>query len=180
MNALNIALADVFGVSQGGMIALALTLEHPDCVTKLVLGVTASRTNKNIKNIVSKWVNCAQNNDHITINNDTFSLMYSEAYLKQYKLLMPLLVRMIKPKDFKRFAILASAILEFDCHDRLNEIKCPVFVLGGEQDRISTAEASIEIAEKLNCKIHMYPKYGHAAYEEAKDFNNKVYDFLIK
>ena len=35
MNALNLGSADVFGVSQGGMIALALGLEHPDCVAFL-------------------------------------------------------------------------------------------------------------------------------------------------
>ena len=36
----------------------------------------------------------------------------------------------------------------------------------------------MEIAEKLGCKIHMYENLGHAAYEEAKDFNQMVYDFL--
>ena len=99
---------------------------------------------------------------------------------KKYKLLMPLLVRMIQPKNFDRFAILASAILDFDCYDRLNEIKCPVLVLGGEQDRITFGEASVEIANKLNCEIQMYSEYGHAAYEEAKDFNRRVYEFLMK
>ena len=38
--------------------------------------------------------------------------------------------------------------------------------------------ASKEIAEKLGCEIYMYEKLGHAAYEEAKDFNNRVYAFL--
>ena len=93
---------------------------------------------------------------------------------------MPLLVRMIKPRDFERFAVLASAILGFDCYDRLHEIKCPVLVLGGAQDQITTGEASVEIAERLHCEIHMYPEYGHAAYEEAKDFNRRVYDFFLK
>ena len=180
MNELNIDLADVYGVSQGGMIALALTLEHPERVSKLALGVTASRANENIKKVVSKWVNCALNQDHVTINKETFSMMYTAGYLKKYKLFMPLLVRMIKPKDFKRFAILASAILDFDCYDRLNEIGCPVLVLGGVQDKITTGEASVEIAQKLNCDIHMYSEYGHAAYEEAKDFNDKIYDFFLK
>ena len=180
MKALQIDSADVFGVSQGGMIAMALTLEHPDCVSKLVLGVTSSRANQNIQKVVSRWIACAKNNDYVTINKDTFSLMYTDRYLKKYKILLPLLVRTIKPKDFRRFGLLASAILDFDCYDRLNEIKCPVLVLGGEQDKITTGEASIEIAEKLNCEIHMYPKYGHAAYEEAKDFNKRVYDFLMK
>ena len=179
MNALHMDSADVFGVSQGGMIALALTLEYPDRVSKLVLGVTASRANETIKKVVSKWINCARKQDHVTINQETFSLMYTEGYLKKYKLLMPLWVRMIKPRNFERFAVLASAILEFDCYDRLHEIGCPVLVLGGAQDQITTGEASVEIAEKLHCEIHMYPEYGHAAYEEAKDFNRRVYAFLL-
>ena len=106
--------------------------------------------------------------------------MYTENYLCKYKLLMPLLVRLIKPKDFDRFAILASAILDFDCYDRLNEIKCPVLVLGGDKDMITTSGASVEIANKLNCEIYMYSEYGHAAYDEAKDFNSRIYDFLSK
>ena len=180
MTALNIDSADVFGVSQGGMIALVLALRHPKRVSKLVLGVTSSRANENIKNVVSRWVDCAKSKDAATINKETFSLMYTEKYLKKYRLLMPLLVRMIKPKDFERFAILASAILNFDCYSRLDEIKCPTLVLGGAKDKITTCEASLEIAEKLNCEVHIYPEYGHAAYEEAADFNNRVYDFLLK
>lgn len=180
MEALNIQSADVFGVSQGGMIAMALTLEYPEKVNKLVLGVTSSRVNENIKKVISKWVNCAYKKDYITINKETFSLMYTEEYLKKYKLFMPLLVRMIKPQNFDRFAILASAILDFDCYDRLNEIKCPVLVLGGGKDMITTGNESVEIAKKLNCEMHMYSEYGHAAYDEAKDFNSRIYDFLSK
>lgn len=180
MDALRIDSADVLGVSQGGMIALALTLEQPDRINRLVLGVTAARANETIKKVVGRWISCARKQDHVTINQETFLLMYTEAYLKKYKPLMPLLIRMIKPKDFGRFAILASAILEFDCYNRLSEIHCPVLVLGGAQDKITTGEASIEIAQALNCGLHLYPNYGHAAYEEAKDFNDRVYDFLVK
>ena len=35
-----------------------------------------------------------------------------------------------------------------------------------------------EIAKKLGCEIFMYDDLGHAAYEEAKDFNQRVYNFL--
>lgn len=178
MQVLNIRTTDVFGVSQGGMIALALTLEHPECVRKLVLGVTAARENETLRNAVTRWVDCAQRDDFVTINRDTFSMMYSDSYLKKYQILMPLLVRLVKPKDSNRFGILASAILGFDCYDRLNEIQCPVLVLGGEKDRITTGAASKKIAEKLHCEMYLYPEYGHAVYEEAKDFNNRIYAFL--
>ena len=175
---LHLGKADVFGVSQGGMIAMALAIEHPDRVSKLVLGVTSSRVNNNIKTTVGRWVEYAHRKDYISINRETFSLMYTEKYIRKYKAFMPLLVRLVKPKDFNRFAILASAILDFDCYDRLPEIKCPVLVLGGDKDLITTGEASTEIADKINCAIHMYSDYGHAAYEEAKDFNSRVYEFL--
>ena len=39
---------------------------------------------------------------------------------------------------------------------------------------------STEIAEKLGCEIYMYDNLGHAAHEEAKDFNKRVMEFLDK
>jgi hypothetical protein len=41
-----------------------------------------------------------------------------------------------------------------------------------------TGAASEELAVKLGCRIHMYDSLGHAAYEEAKDFNQTVYNFF--
>ena len=179
MKQLSIEKTELFGVSQGGMISMAMAISHPECINKMVLGVTASRPNETIKRVVGSWIECARNKDYVTINKETFTLMYTENYLNKYKMLMPLLVRLVKPKDFKRFELLASSILEFDCYDKLNEIKCPVLVLGGALDKVTTGEASKEIANKLGCKAHIYDEYGHAAYEEAKDFNNRVYEFLM-
>lgn len=180
MKELCITNADVFGVSQGGMIAMALAIEHSAIVNKLVLGVTASRPNETIQNVVGNWIDCSRRGDYVSINKQTFSLMYTKNYLRKYRLFMPLLVKLIKPKDFHRFEMLASAILKFDCYERLTEIKCPVLVLGGNLDQITTGGASEEIADRLGCDIHMYQDYGHAAYEEAKDFNQRVYEFLME
>ena len=45
---------------------------------------------------------------------------------------------------------------------------------------ITTGSASVEIADKLDCEIHMYSEYGHAVYDEANDFNSIIYEFLSK
>ena len=42
------------------------------------------------------------------------------------------------------------------------------------------AAASEEIAEKLGCELYLYDNLGHAAYEEAKDFNKRAYAFFAK
>lgn len=53
-----------------------------------------------------------------------------------------------------------------------------MLVIGGRQDRIVTGEASEEIAGRLGCALYMYEALGHAAYEEAADFNRRVLDFF--
>ena len=83
-----------------------------------------------------------------------------------------------KPKDVQRFVTLAKSCLTCNTYDELEKIQCPVFVLGGRQDKVVTGTASEEIAEKLKCSIHMYETLGHAAYEEAKDFNQIIYEVL--
>lgn len=100
------------------------------------------------------------------------------AYIKRYKPFLPLLAILQKPKDVQRFIILAKSCLTCKAYKELNKITCPVFVIGGRQNKVIGGEASEEITEKFGCKIYMYDDFGHAVYEEARDFNGRVYDFL--
>ena len=179
MDKLGITNADVFGVSQGGMIAQYLAIDRPDLVAKLVLAVTLSQNNDTVTHVVNSWIEMAERGAMKELVADMAEKMYSDAYVKRYRPFMPLLTILQKPKDVRRFVILAKACLTCNAYEALEKIKCPVFVLGGRQDKVVTGSASEEIAEKLGCRIHMYDRLGHAAYEEAKDFNQTVYDFLV-
>lgn len=178
MDALGLRNADVFGTSQGGMIAQYLAIDRPDLVRKLVLAVTLSRNNDTVKQVVGDWIEMAERGDIKRFVLDMAEKMYSETYVKKYRPLMPLLTILQKPKDVQRFVILAKACLTCDTYDILDKIKCPTLVIGGKQDKVVSGVASEEIAEKLGCALHMYENLGHAAYEEAQDFNQMVYDFL--
>ncbi len=178
MDALGLKNADVFGTSQGGMIAQYLAIDRPDLVRRLVLAVTLSRNNDTVKQVVGDWIEMAERGDMKRFVLDMAEKMYSETYVKKYLPLMPLLTILQKPKDVKRFVILAKSCLTCDTYDILDKIKCPTLVIGGKQDKVVSGVASEEIAEKLGCRLHMYENLGHAAYEEAQDFNQMVYDFL--
>ena len=56
--------------------------------------------------------------------------------------------------------------------------------MGSEDDRVLGAEASRRIAEKLEGHpgfiFHMYDGYGHAAYDMAPDYKQRILDFLQK
>ena len=178
MDALGIRNADVFGVSQGGMIAQYLALDRPDLVNKLVLAVTLSKNNETVTQVIHGWIDMAEQGAMKQLVADMAEKMYSKAYVKRYRLLMPLLTVLQKPRDVNRFVILAKSCLTCDTYECLIEIKCPTLVVGGGQDKVVGGAAAKEIAEKMGCRLHTYDHLGHAAYEEAKDFNQIVYDFL--
>lgn len=86
-----------------------------------------------------------------------------------------------KLKDYHRFLVNADAILSFDCFDDLQKIHCPTLIIGGEDDKIVGLKAFLEMHERISgSELCIYEKLGHAAYEEALDFNQRVYEFLIR
>lgn len=178
MRQLKITKADVIGISQGGMIAQYLALHYPELVRKLALGVTLSRANDTLRTVIDQWVEMADKKDYKAIVQSMLENMYSEQYVRKYGWLFPIAMKTAKLVDPERFIQLAKACLTCDTYEHLNEIQSPVLVLGGKEDKIVTARASEEIAEKLSCPIYMYDGLGHSAYEEGKDFNQRIYDFL--
>lgn len=179
MRLLGITNANVMGVSQGGMIAQYLAIDHPDLVKKLVLAVTCSRTSPQMEAVVKNWIRLAESDNYKALMIDTAEHSYSERYLKRYRPFYPLMGRIGKPKDFSRFVIQAKACLQHNACPELNQIKCPVLILGGETDHIVGVHSSRELYEQITgSELYIYTGLGHAAYEEAKDFPARVLAFL--
>lgn len=179
MKELNIEKADILGVSQGGMIAQYLAIDYPEKVNRLCLAVTLSKQNETVHKVVGDWIQMAKSNDYKSLFVDTTEKSYSEKYLKKNRWLYPLMGRVGKPKSFERFIILAKACLKHNAYDDLEKIKAPTLVIGGAEDKIVTGEASKEIANKIpDSQLYMYEGLGHGAYDEAKDFNQRVLDFF--
>ncbi len=178
MDHLNIRRAHVLGVSQGGMIAQYLAIDRPDLVEKLVLAVTLSRNNNTVEAVIGNWIHLTRQGDFRQLVTDMTERMYSDGYARRYRLFLPLLTLLQKPRDRERFIRLAQACLTCNAYAELDRIGCPVLVIGGGKDRVVTGNASRELTERLNCGLFLYEELGHAAYEEAKDFNRRVLAFL--
>ena len=178
MERLGLRGAGVVGISQGGMIAQYLAIDHPQLTGRLVLGVTAARGNEVMEETVGGWIGMAERGDYGGIMADMLEKLYSPAYVRRYGWLLPLLSRAGRPREFGRFIALAKSCLGFDAYGELSGITCPALVIGGALDRVVTGRASEELAERLGCDLVLYPGRGHAAYEEAPDFNARVYRFL--
>lgn len=181
MRSLGILKADLLGVSQGGMIAQYMAIDHPDAVGKLIAVVTSSRKNETMQGVISRWIELAMAGNFREIIIDTAEKSYSEQALKRYRRIYPLMVAISRPKEPGRFLIHAQSCLDHNSFDRLSAISCPTLVIGGLCDKIVGAQASVELAQQIkNSRLHMYEGLGHAAYEEAEDFCARVLDFLDK
>lgn len=179
LRALGLRKVSVLGVSEGGMIAQYLAIDYPELVEKLVLAVTTPCANDVVKDCVPRWMDMARRNDHEALMIDTAERSYSPARLKTYRKMYPLLGRVGKPRTYDRFLINAQAILGCDIRQELNKILCPTLVLGGTEDRIVGVESSRILAEGIeHSELFLYPDLGHAAYEEAADFYERVFAYL--
>ena len=179
MKALGIEKASVMGVSEGGMIAQYLAIDHPEMVEKLVITVSACKVNKIIEDSVKAWIGFAKQGDHKSLMIDTAERMYTENRLRKLRKIYPFFGSLGRPKSYDRFLTNAYAILSFDASDEVSKISCPTLVIGGSDDKIVGVDASYEINEKVkNSSIFVYQGLGHGAYEEASDFYERVFDFL--
>ena len=179
MERLGISKADISGVSMGGMIAQHLAIDYPEKVGKLILTVTSSRPNPILTESIEEWVSCAKRGDHTALMDSNVRRIYSEDYYRKNNWMVPIMGKLTKPKSYDRFFVQADACLTHDAYESLNHIKAPTVVIGGEKDLSLGGDASKEIAAKIpSAELQMYAQWGHGLYEEAKDFNQVVLDFL--
>jgi len=179
MGALGISKADVFGISQGGMIAQHLAIHYPELVEKLVLAVTLSRQNETVEKVVGRWIKMAESDDYRSLFIDTAEKTFTEERLRKYRPLYPLLSKVGKPKSFNRFIIQANSCITHNTYDELVKINCPTLVVGGDSDKVTGPGTSEEIAGMVkNSKLIIYQGFGHSVYDEVKGFNTQVLEFL--
>ena len=181
MKSLGITKASVLGVSQGGMIAQYIAINHPEIMDKLILAVTTPYANNVVKTAVSGWIEMAKNGDHVTLMVDTAEKMYSEQYMKKNKKMFPLMARFTKPKTYERFFKNAYAILDFDARNELSKIQCPTFIVSGSDDKTVGNDAPKEFSQGIiDTKVYIYEGLGHGTFTEAKDFYDRILAFLKK
>lgn len=179
LEALGLTRVSVLGVSEGGMIAQYLAIDHAPFVEKLVLAVTAPCPGSDTRSLIEGWIALAERGDHKALMIDTAEHSYTEPYLKKYRRIYPLLGHIGRPKNYRRFLVNARAILSFDASLELPRIACPTLVISGGQDRIVGPEAARTLAGQIQgSELFIYESLGHAAYEEAPDFNDRVFEFL--
>ena len=180
MQALGLGPACLFGASQGGMMALCVALEHPELVRRLVLGSASARvTEARYRQVFGRWAALARAGDAAALYLVFGAAVYPPDVFEGSRQLLLDAAKDVSDEDLSRFAAMAEGMRGFDITDELRSIACPTLVLGAEDDSVLGGEASRQIAARLeSCELHMYAGYGHAAYDLAPDYRERMLRFL--
>ena len=168
----------LFGASQGGMMAMLIAAWYPELVHKLVLGSTAAKISDLGNSVISGWVSLAKKRDGAALYLDFLKKVYPSYLFDQFKDIFIATGKSVTDEEFARFIIIAKGAVDFDATSELDKIKCPVLVVGSEDDAVLGSAASYDIARRLGCQIHMYKDYGHDCYDTAPDFRDRMFKFF--
>lgn len=156
LDSLHIDSANVIGWSDGGINGLLLAIRHPEKVKKLAI------TGANLIPDTSVF-----NPAGIAMISEYMTMLRSAKQDATTKNTMKLLHMMeVEPN-----------ISLTDLH----KIKCPVLVMGGDNDAIKPAH-TLQIFENIpQAYLWIFPAAGHATLQRYKDeFNHKVKDFFLQ
>ena len=182
LQALGLDRVSVFGVSMGGMISMELACEHPELVQKLILGSTSAYMDEEHFQTIDQWIRLAKEADTQGLYLSFGEAIYPQDVFEQSEDLLIEAAGNVSAEDLHRFIILAESIRGYDLLEDLYRITCPVLIIGSEDDHVVGADASLQIADHLSdqteCEIYMYDGYGHAAYDLAPDYKERLLNFL--
>ena len=181
MEILNIEKADLVGVSQGGMISQYVAITAPEKINKLVLIVTVARKNDILLDSVEKWTGFAKEGKFKELMMDTAERSYVGEYLDKCRKMDKLAEKIGKKITYDRFFVQSDSCKNHDSYAELHKIKCPTLIVGALKDKVLCIEGSLELAGKIiNSELYIYDEYSHGVYEQAKDFDDRILNYLKK
>ena len=170
----------VIGVSQGGMIAEGIAIKRPDLVNKLVIGSSTISVDDNAYIVFNEWSNLAKEYDRENLAKSFMNYVYSEEYVNKYKDAILDMARTYTNEELDKFVIMVKSMFIYDASDLISNISAKTLIVCSKGDKIFDYNNSIRLNDRIyGSIIHIYDGYSHAVYDEAPDFNKKVYEFFM-
>jgi len=172
----------LFGASQGGMIAQVIAIRFPGLVHKLVLGSSACHIGEETPEAVAQWILLARQRKAKALCLDFAEKVYPEDLFRSNIHSFEAMADGVTENDLRRFVTLAEGTAGFSTRADLHRVVCPVYVLGSKDDKVLGGNAGSGIIKALGFspehRLYLYEGYGHACYDTAPDFKDRMRDFF--
>ena len=174
----------LMGASMGGMTALTAAAHHPDMFEKLVAASSAVQIREEQFRVPDRWIRLARKGDAKALYLDFGEAVYPEETFKQLRDVLAEASGTVTEDELKRFVTLAEGIRGFDITNELDRIECPVLAVNDKEDHVFGAETAGKMEQSISRRqdwdFYLYDGYGHALYDTAPDFKERVLDFFLQ
>jgi aminoacrylate hydrolase len=183
LDALEIKRAHVIGHSTGGAVAQVMAIEHPNRLAAVVLSATWTKADAYFRRLYSLRKEILERlGPSIYLQSSTL-LWYPSWFIAHNN-------ERLRQTEAQHLATFApteivinriDAMLAFDRTSELGRIKTPALVVGAEDDIVTPAYFSEELARLIpGAEIKLFPRGGHFfTHVRAREFNNAVLPFLV-
>jgi 3-oxoadipate enol-lactonase len=182
LDALGIERAHILGISYGGEVAQAFTLNFPERTLSLILADTVSEVGPELRLVIDSWVDALKTGDPLAFYNATVPWNFSAEFIKKNTALLEDAKQRYAELDIPAVIRLCEAFFEVDFTSRLKEISVPTCIIVGEKDLIKGLPYSRILKEHIKqAELHIVDGAGHAScWERPEEFNSIVLGFVAK
>ena len=190
LDAMEIDTVHIVGNSLGGATALAMALQAPARVERLVLmgpggvGISQNAPTDGLKALLTYYLGEGPTLDKLrkfireylvfdgNLVDESLIVARYAASVDPQVVANPPLRPPADPAAFKR--------LDFLLDDRLRQLPQPTLVLWGSEDRVNPPSGALALQQQIpSCDVHLYARTGHwVQWERAEEFNATVAAFL--
>ncbi len=184
MKSLGLFDISLFGASQGGMAAMVLLCRYPGLFRKAVIASSSPLINSENDAVLRRWIDLAVKKDREALALDFAKSIYPENVFTQYRDYFLGESASYTDEDLERFMILSEGTLGFYITGELPSVSCPVFAIGASDDGV-LGRGKTEMIADLTGKtggscMFLYSGFGHACFDTAPDFKQKIFDFFAE
>jgi 3-oxoadipate enol-lactonase len=182
LDAAGVEIANVYGVSMGGMIAQEFAIQYPQRVRKLILGCTACGGPKAVR--AEPEVNqVLMMRGNMTMEEGTEAAVpyIYDAATPRARIDEDLAIRRATYPKAEAYTAQLQGILAWESYSRLGGIKAPTLVVHGETDRLVPAGNGRLIAGLISgSELVVIPHASHIYMTDQPEASHKaIVDFLV-
>jgi 3-oxoadipate enol-lactonase len=137
------------GLSMGGLIGQELALRHPEKIKALVLANTTSGHDQAAREAIGQRITTVEAHGLSAISTSTMARFFSESFHTTSAAAVSRHQRLLEATDPEGYTACAAALCDANFGPQLHKIRVPTLVIGANEDRSTTPEATQALARGI-------------------------------
>lgn len=180
-NALEIDMSDFVGLSLGGSTGLAIAIEHPERIGRVVASDCHAWASPEFRAAWEPRIRLALEQGMDALIPSTIERWFTNSFIAANPPELGAIKDMIRTTSRDGYIGCAQALQNIDYSERLDRISSPVLMLAGELDPAATPQSVTHIASRIpGARFVAIPNAAHLPnIQNVRQFNDEVVAFLM-